>query len=147
MTWRVFLRMSILIIVCTACESTLQDAPSPSVVSTIVPAAAFLRLQPGLQLPEPLALTSGVLTVHDRCIRLMNADDPRGYAVIWNDTMTFDGTTVRDLQTSMQTQLGNTVTVGGGVVGHDYIAHLANPTDNPCTPPFWFATHIPPVRK
>ncbi len=139
--------MSILIILCTACESTLQNTPSPSVVSTTLPAAVFLRLQPGSHLTEPLALTSGVLTVHDRCIRLTNANDPRGYAVIWNATMTFDGTTVRDLQTTMQIQLGNRVTVGGGVVGNDYVAHLANPTDNPCTPPFWFATHIPPVSK
>ncbi len=146
MALRILLFLSGILLVCTACQSTDQADPASEIVITPA-AAALLQLQPGLQWPEPAALTSGVLVIHNRCIRLMNADHPRGYAVIWKATIAFDGISVHDRQTTMQTQLGMPVTISGGVVGDDYVAHLTNPNDNPCDPPFWFVTHIPPVRK
>ena len=139
--YRAFLSVCILVLVCTGCQSARQDQPTDTPATTPT-APAFLRVRPGMMGPYPAALGSGVLVVRDRCIRLVMPRDPQGYAVIWNEQMSFDGTTITDSETHMQTQIGVAVTLGGGMGGEYYLDYLDNPADNPCSPPYWLAGHI-----
>ncbi|WP_110514494.1 hypothetical protein [Herpetosiphon llansteffanensis] len=138
-----WLSFSCLLVSLSACQTRDRVIPATPLLVTAIPAALFLQLQPNVPWPEPAAVTSGVLNIQDGCLRLVSPHNPQGYAVIWKATLTFDGISVRDLQTNAQTKLGTAVTLGGGMVGADYLARLKQPHDHPCSPPYWFATHIP----
>lgn len=140
--WLSLLAIGCLLLSLSACQTHEQVLPTAPSRVTAIPAALFLQLQPNLQWPEPTALTSGVLTIQDGCLRLVSAHDPQGYAVIWKATIPFDGINISDLQTKVQIQLGTPVTLGGGSVGAEYLAHVQQPNSS-CLAPYWFATHIP----
>lgn len=127
---------------CMACQSTTQQS-SIDVPQDTPPRPVFLRIRPNATDAEPAALTHGVIIVRDGCIRLVDASNPQGLALIWNVQFTFDGTTITDTLTHQQTRIGDEVMLGGGLAGNDYLALLDDPTANPCTPPYWFAAAIP----
>ncbi len=140
-SYRALWCVCILLFVCAGCQSNRQEPPTETPVTTPT-APAFLRIRAGMMGPEPTALGSGVLVVRDRCIRLVMAREPQEYAVIWNEHISFNGTTITDSETHMQTHIGAAVTLGGGVGGDYYLDYLDNPADNPCAPPYWLAGHI-----
>lgn len=127
--------------------ATLAACSQPTATTTAtslpVDVAPFIARAAQPADAEMQALTGGVLSIVDGCVRIAPPTGNPGRLVVWPAETVVDASTgavrIRNTRTGVEVAIGETVQLSGGEGAEIDQSQLAEPIPAACPGPYWFA--------